>query len=84
MMKKRITRALAVAMLVLTALPITASAHGHHRGNGAQNNSYSICTVENCNTSGIHCHGDTYYAGHYMNDGHAHRTYGRYNGRCYR
>ena len=71
MMKKRITSILAVALLVLVAFPTTAFAHGHN-GGGSQNTRYSVCTVENCNTTGVHKHGNAYYAGHYLNDGHEH------------
>lgn len=64
-MKKRITVMLAVTMLMAIAFPVTASA-------ASGTTSYSVCTVENCNTTGVHKHGGAYYAGHYLNDGHEH------------
>jgi hypothetical protein len=69
-MKKRITAVLAIAVLTLALLPTTAFAHGH-KGAGTQRTDYSVCTVENCNATGAHKHGNAYYAGHSAGDGHA-------------
>lgn len=67
-MKKRIFATLMVAVLALTLLPTTAFAHGH--SGSSKGTSYALCSTTGCNTAGIHKHGNTYYAGHSLGDGH--------------
>lgn len=68
-MKKTIA-ALALSAVMLTAMPLTVSAHGHGYGADSSAACYSLCTVENCNTTGIHQHNAVTYTGHYIGDGH--------------
>jgi len=66
---KRITAVLAIVVLTLTTLPMMVFAHGHNAG-GSSNTRYSPCNVESCNITGVHQHGNAYYSGHSLNDGH--------------
>lgn len=70
-MKKKIIASLAVAMTMVTLLSTSVFAHGHHgNSKGLPSNTYTLCTVRGCNTTGTHKHGNTYYSGHNLNDGH--------------
>lgn len=61
---------ISLAALLISAIPLSVSAHsGSHRTTSA-NSAYKLCTVENCNVTGSHKHSGTTYAGHYMGDGH--------------
>lgn len=68
-MKKKIAAILMSAVLVVTLLPTVASAHGHS-GSSGTSKTYTLCNTENCNTTGLHKHGNTYYTGHTLTDGH--------------
>ena len=70
---KKIIAAFALSTVLLAAVPLTASAHGHGRNracSGTAATNYSLCSAENCNVSGNHQHDGITYAGHYMGDGH--------------
>ena len=64
-MKKRIG-AIALCLLVMAAVPLSAFAHngGGHRGQ------YSVCTIENCPQTGAHKHNGTNHVYHWAKDGH--------------
>lgn len=69
---KKAAAALAMSAIMLTAMPLTvfAHGHGHHGGNVSSVPVYSLCSVENCNTTGNHHHDGITYTGHYIGDGH--------------
>lgn len=70
---KKIIAAFALSTVLLAAVPLTASAHGHGHNSacsGTAATNYSLCSAENCNVSGNHQHDGITYAGHYMGDGH--------------
>ena len=69
---KKIIAAFALSTVLLAAVPLTASAHGHGHNSacsGTAATNYSLCSAENCNVSGNHQHDGITYAGHYMGDG---------------
>lgn len=67
-MKQRIAAIAITAALSLAVLPTAALAHGHH--GAATRQSYALCNVDQCNTTGLHLHDGTYYCGHTLDDGH--------------
>lgn len=70
-MKKKAVASLTVALLVLALSPMSAFSHGHGvQDNSARSRTYTLCSVEECHITSIHNHGDTYYAGHKLDDGH--------------
>lgn len=86
-MKKKLTAAIAAAMLITVMIPTTAFAHGHGRGghnrcSDSSQTSYALCSVDGCETSGTHWHDDTCYSGHYRGDGHSYHDYNHENGNC--
>lgn len=60
MKKKIILAAVAATVMITTALPTNTFAA----------TSYAVCNVDNCNKTGNHRHSNTWYQGHYLNDGH--------------
>lgn len=68
-MKKTIITFTLTALMV-TALPMTALAHGHHNSGDSPSRTYTLCPVENCNVSEIHQHDQVTYCGHTTDDGH--------------
>jgi hypothetical protein len=73
---KKLTRFLVVALLAIMLLPVHALAHGHG-GCGAgtvTGTRYPVCTVEECDITYSHQHGETWYCGHTWNDGHTHAS----------
>lgn len=72
---KKLVPALALVVLAVMLFPtqVFAHGHGHGGGGGGRNGTASertLCSVEDCHISYTHLHGDTYYWGHSLNDGH--------------
>lgn len=67
---KKIIAAIALSAVMLTAMPLTAFAHGHSHGTASSAAGYSLCNVENCNVTGNHQHDGVTCLGHYIGDGH--------------
>lgn len=67
-MKKAIS-ILAVTMLVLGMVSVTAFAHGGHGLGSGTGHRYEQCTVEGCEAVGPHRHGDTWYCSRTWEEG---------------
>lgn len=65
---KKFIAVLTICVLILAIAPLTVFAHGH--GGVAGKQRYSLCNIENCNTTETHYHGNNCYYGHYIGDGH--------------
>lgn len=66
---KKIITIIIVLVLVTAVAPLSAFAHGHGRSTQTVRK-YILCVTENCNTTGLHYHGNICYSGHFTGDGH--------------
>lgn len=72
---KKTVAAGAACALLLAALVVPASAHGHRASQTSGN--YPVCTVDGCGEYGYHTHDGTGYCGHSYSGG----SYGHHGGR---
>jgi hypothetical protein len=67
---KKLVFATILSLALLTALPMTAFAHGHGNAASTVNRTGGPCAVTNCNIVGNHYHDGVPGAGHSIGDGH--------------
>ncbi len=79
MKRKKVITTFVAVILIATFAQTTAFAHGHRSGNnstGTQATTYALCEADGCTMTGVHKHGNTYYAGHTTSGGQAHHGNG--------
>ena len=59
-------------LLIVVQMPIAAMAHsgGHKHNRKTYETAHSLCDTAGCDAEGTHQHGNRYYSGHSMGDGH--------------
>ena len=59
-------------LLIVVQMPITAVAHGggHTHNRRTYETAHGLCNTAGCDAEGTHRHGNRYYSGHSMGDGH--------------
>jgi hypothetical protein len=67
---KKLISATILSLVLLTALPMTAFAHGHGSAANTTSRTVGPCAAENCNIVGNHYHDGVLSAGHFIGDGH--------------
>lgn len=74
MKKKLIPIAVAVLIFAMSAMPVFAKG-GQGGQCKKQCETYSVCTTNSCEITGLHIHNGKSYTAHYYGDGHTYHAY---------